>query len=165
MNLSNEDVRNHYKVGRTCGDDNDLVDGIPTGSVRVSIGYMTNMNNINALIDMIRHCYINNNNIKTLKPHIPLRQQKKSFDKTKLHNICVYPIKSCGAMKIYDKWPISSKGLLYDRQWTIVDDTGLVVTQKKETKLCLITPTIDLNNNQLTLTYPGRNIFSCTKIF
>lgn len=69
-----------------------------------------------------------------------------------LVGIHVYPIKSCGAFSP-SSWPITKAGLLYDRQWVIVNEAGVALTQKREPKLCLIKPSIDLSTNLLTLSY------------
>lgn len=68
--------------------------------------------------------------------------------------IHVFPIKSCGAFSP-SSWPLTKAGLLYDRQWVIVNEAGAAITQKRESKLCLIKPKIDLSKNLLVLTYEG----------
>jgi molybdenum cofactor sulfurtransferase len=34
LNLTSEELIKHYKAGHVCGDENDLVNGVPTGSIR-----------------------------------------------------------------------------------------------------------------------------------
>ena len=53
------------------------------------------------------------------------------------------------------RWPIGNKGLLYDREWMIIKPSGNCLTQKEETKLCLILPQLDLDKATLTLTAAG----------
>lgn len=50
---------------------------------------------------------------------------------------------------------MSSKGLLHDRDWMIVTETGIAMSQKREPKLCLLKPSIDLKSQTLTLEFPG----------
>ena len=78
--------------------------------------------------------------------------EKRNMSNAKLSGIHIYPIKSCGAFspKI---WPVSKAGLLYDRQWVIVNAVGAALTQKREPKLCLIRPDINLIKKVLTLRY------------
>ena len=52
-------------------------------------------------------------------------------------------------------WPVGEKGLLYDREWMVVGETGGVVSQKQEERLCLVQPSVDLQSNTLTLSFPG----------
>lgn len=68
--------------------------------------------------------------------------------------VCLYPVKSCGALSV-DSWPLDDRGLLYDRCWMVVTDLGVALTQKQETRLCLIKPLIDLQKGVLTLTFEG----------
>lgn len=78
--------------------------------------------------------------------------------KSKIHltEIAIYPIKSCGAFKIHSSWEITKKGLQYDREWMIIKDNGVCLTQKTNTQLCLIIPKIDTKNHLLTLYFPGK---------
>lgn len=41
-----------------CGDDRDLVNGKPTGSVRVSFGYYTTYKHLDTLIDMLTYSFV-----------------------------------------------------------------------------------------------------------
>ena len=62
----------------------------------------------------------------------------------------VYPIKSCAAMAV-ESWPIGPNGLLFDREWVIVDSTGAALSLKNEARLTLIKPSIDLSRGLLTI--------------
>ncbi|KAK9884769.1 hypothetical protein WA026_008998 [Henosepilachna vigintioctopunctata] len=66
LKLTTNDVRRHFQAGHVCGDQNDLVDGLPTGSVRVSFGYMSRRSDADALIKMIEECFIKKPIIKKL---------------------------------------------------------------------------------------------------
>lgn len=72
----------------------------------------------------------------------------------KLHEICIYPIKSCAPFRVDSTWMINRRGLKYDREWMIVRSTGVAMTQKSDTKLCLIQPTIKEVENILSLSFP-----------
>lgn len=75
----------------------------------------------------------------------------------KLSGIHVYPVKSCGPFSP-KKWQINRSGLLYDRKWVIVNAAGAVLTQKREQRLCLFRPEIDLEKKLLTLRYNETSI-------
>ena len=60
-----------------------------------------------------------------------------------LEGIWVYPIKSCGGVRV-SEWPLGPNGLLLDREWALIGDDGCVLTQKGLPKLALIQPKIDL---------------------
>lgn len=75
-------------------------------------------------------------------------------NQVKLRQICVFPIKSCGAFRVMSQWPLTRRGLKYDREWMIVQSNGVVMTQKTDTKLCLIRPVIKEAENVLELQFP-----------
>lgn len=185
-----------------CGDNNDLIDGVPTGSVRISVGYMTTIDNVEAVINLIKRCFCNkergkylltstdsnlnniklpnrsieplkyaikltnNNNVPAVeengsnKPQSILNEFPKTIERShlsnaiKLHEICVYPIKSCAPFRVDSNWIINRRGLKYDREWMIVRASGVAMTQKSDTKLCLIQPKIDEAKNILSLNFP-----------
>lgn len=70
-----------------------------------------------------------------------------------LSQLFLYPVKSCAGMKV-TKWPIVASGLLHDREWMVVTERGVAVTQKSLPKLCLIQPMVNLAEKTLTLHYP-----------
>jgi hypothetical protein len=73
----------------------------------------------------------------------------------KLKNIYVYPIKSCGAFDVQKSWPLTSNGLKYDREWMIVSEDNVVLTQKQLPRMCLIIPNIDTKRGILFLNFLG----------
>ena len=132
---------------------------------RVSFGYMSKKSDVLYLVDIIRRCFLNGINcvFKFLKygfiHYFRIQTALKGKARAKLvHNneqlklvgIHVYPIKSCGSFNP-QHWPISNAGLLYDRKWVIVNKIGAALTQKREPKLCLILPEIDLDKKVLRL--------------
>nr|XP_019559619.2 molybdenum cofactor sulfurase 3 isoform X3 [Aedes albopictus] len=158
LKLSDEDVLKQFDAGHICGDANDLIDGQPTGSVRVSFGYMTRKEDIDRLVEMIEKCYIR----KSLANGLTRSQivsKYKSHDQPRLKMICLFPIKSCGAFKVTTRWPLCRRGLKHDREFVIVDDNGVALTQKKLTEMCLIRPQINLKTNEMTLSHPNMDDF------
>lgn len=205
-----------------CGDDNDLVKGQPTGSIRVSFGYMTTKSDVDKLINMLTSYFVHGSPVRKLPAWWPAFQQayKQKFQSVlrkydgllnadiikspaildgrpdfKMHapikpqtnadsqeigsissygqkntmsqsmsdrnsialiHIFVYPVKSCGAMHM-ESWYIGSRGLMYDREWMVVTPAGVCLTQKQDTKLCLIQPSVDLSSRSLILQFPGES--------
>ena len=86
----------------------------------------------------------------SLSPNTDLGPSKGSL---LLSGIFVYPIKSCGGMRV-SAWPLSPSGLLYDRQWTIVDSSGRAITQKSHPRLSLVRASIDLRSQLLIVRAP-----------
>lgn len=77
----------------------------------------------------------------------------------RVSRIFVYPIKSCGAFET-DEWPLESYGFLYDRNWVVISESGICMTQLQEAKLCMVRPYIDVKKGTMTLVYAGKlNVF------
>uniref|UniRef100_A0A182W4P5 Molybdenum cofactor sulfurase n=1 Tax=Anopheles minimus TaxID=112268 RepID=A0A182W4P5_9DIPT len=155
LRLADKDLLRHYRAGHVCGDANDLIDGQPTGSVRVSFGYCTRPADIDRLVAMIRRCYVRRSLTGPLATGGTMSRdqilaQYKNYDRPRLVQICLYPVKSCGPHRITDgSWPLASTGLRYDRTFLIVDEHGVAMTQKKLPEMCRIRPTVE--KNRMTL--------------
>lgn len=83
------------------------------------------------------------------------RRSVNKFKEAVLTEIFVYPVKSCGAYRVTSSWPVTRTGLMYDREWMIVSTDGVVLTQKRIPRLCLIMPDINQTEDTLTLQYVG----------
>ena len=57
------------------------------------------------------------------------------------------------------KWPITEKGLAYDRQWMIVDESGASVGLKRSPQMCKIKPIVDEQQGILILNFPGEILY------
>ncbi|MFZ4710268.1 MAG: MOSC domain-containing protein [Zwartia sp.] len=64
----------------------------------------------------------------------------------------IYPIKSCGGIEITQA-ELTATGLSMDREWMIVDQGGMFLTQRQIPHMVWITPT--LTTTALTLSAPG----------
>ncbi|XP_060680813.1 molybdenum cofactor sulfurase isoform X1 [Hemiscyllium ocellatum] len=58
LGISNEDVKMNLKAGHVCGDSLDLIDGRPTGSVRISFGYMSTFDDAQKFLKFIVGCFV-----------------------------------------------------------------------------------------------------------
>jgi len=56
-------------------------------------------------------------------------------------SLSIYPVKSCREVKENATW-VEDFGLKDDRRWMVVDDHGVMLTQRKIAKMCLIQPEI-----------------------
>ncbi|XP_071489916.1 molybdenum cofactor sulfurase-like [Diadema antillarum] len=54
LNISNEKIKANLDAGHVCGDDMDLIDGLPTGSIRISFGYMSNQSDVDRFLAFIK---------------------------------------------------------------------------------------------------------------
>ncbi|NXE76255.1 MOCOS sulfurase, partial [Cochlearius cochlearius] len=222
LGISNEDIQKNLQAGHVCGDDIDLVDGRPTGSVRISFGYMSSFEDAQTFLKFIiatrlskadteipfqasvtklttesvpdDHPSFNNADKLPPIPHILDRELGNNSSATKttvnwqppepvaesiraavsetavptfrrggkpitVANIYLYPIKSCSAFEVTE-WPVGNQGLLYDRNWMVVNQNGVCITQKQEPRLCLVNPSIDLKKNVMVIQAEGMDPIS-----
>ncbi|KGL75951.1 Molybdenum cofactor sulfurase, partial [Tinamus guttatus] len=223
LGISNEDIRRNLQAGHLCGDDIDLIDGRPTGSVRISFGYMSTFEDAQTFLKFIiatrfsksdtavpfqssvtnlttesvkspvQDDYSSSNNANKLTPRMHMLDRdlwddspaavrtvkwqpqgtevesvraavsemavptcRRGGKPITVTNIYLYPIKSCSAFEVAE-WPVGNQGLLYDRNWMVVNQNGVCMTQKQEPRLCLINPSIDLEQNIMIIQAEGMN--------
>ncbi|XP_068183065.1 molybdenum cofactor sulfurase isoform X2 [Antennarius striatus] len=58
LGLSDQQMRRNLQAGHVCGDNMDLVDGRPTGSVRVSFGYMSTFEDCQKFLKFVADCFV-----------------------------------------------------------------------------------------------------------
>lgn len=69
-----------------------------------------------------------------------------------LTDMYLYPIKSCAGQRV-TRWPLGPNGLLFDREWAVVDqDSGAVLSQKACPGLVRLQARVDLAPGTLTVT-------------
>ncbi|KAG8521657.1 Molybdenum cofactor sulfurase [Galemys pyrenaicus] len=222
LGISSDKVKRNLQAGHVCGDDVDLIDGQPTGSVRISFGYMSTLEDAQAFLRFIIAtclCPSHGQSLLQATPreagvppaedevgatpaavdgsspsyqedtptdscvwnklptavgavglHPPLseadRTQETPSEKAPgvpskvlgthvVTNLYLYPIKSCAAFEVKASWPVGHQGLLYDRNWMVVNHNGICMSQKQEPRLCLIQPFIDLQQKIMVVKAPG----------
>ncbi|XP_062319922.1 molybdenum cofactor sulfurase [Osmerus eperlanus] len=58
LGTSDQEVKKNLQVGHVCGDNIDLVDGRPTGSVRISFGYMSTFQDCKTFLKFVVDCFV-----------------------------------------------------------------------------------------------------------
>jgi molybdenum cofactor sulfurtransferase len=90
--LSDDEVKDNFlRGGHVCGDEIDIVDGIPTGAVRTSFGRDSIWEDLDSLVSFLKRTFISHKDSKSEKITKILLQEEAT-----LSEIYVYPIKSCG---------------------------------------------------------------------
>ncbi|EEP77662.1 hypothetical protein UREG_02511 [Uncinocarpus reesii 1704] len=151
LHLTSDDMKRNYAAGVRCGDENDIMDGKPSGVLRVSVGAMTNIRDIDNFVNFISDFYVEKVNPGPELP-APVPPPKSRFY---VERLCVYPIKSCGAFVVpkREQWEIRPEGLAWDREWCLVHlGTNIALSQKKYPRMALINPVIDLEAGLLRIT-------------
>lgn len=73
---------------------------------------------------------------------------KRKITRFVVKSIKIFPIKSCGEV-IVQSAKMNSTGFLYDREWMIIDSSQKMVTQRDDSRLLRLQPTLNLNGDQL----------------
>nr|XP_012223051.1 PREDICTED: molybdenum cofactor sulfurase 1 [Linepithema humile]XP_012223052.1 PREDICTED: molybdenum cofactor sulfurase 1 [Linepithema humile] len=94
LSLSSEEILQNYEAGYTCGGAADLINGRPTGAVRISFGYMSTIKDVQTVLLMIAKCFIDEPCIRKLpqwwEDHkVKVRKKYKHFYNS---NILEYPV-------------------------------------------------------------------------
>uniref|UniRef100_A0A3P9K1V6 Molybdenum cofactor sulfurase n=1 Tax=Oryzias latipes TaxID=8090 RepID=A0A3P9K1V6_ORYLA len=188
IGITNQQMKRNLQAGHVCGDSIDLVDGQPTGSVRVSFGYMSTFEDCQKFLSFVAECFVEkpvtvdpdrlqgllpvsapserSNGVSPIqafqKESCEVVQREEPVERRDVYtltNIYIYPVKSCGAYEVHN-WPVGPLGLLYDRAWMVVNRNGVCLNQKREPRLCLISPRIHLPSNKLMLQASGMETIS-----
>ncbi|KAF4790092.1 hypothetical protein TURU_144028 [Turdus rufiventris] len=221
LGISNKDIQKNLQAGHVCGDNIDLIDGRPTGSVRISFGYMSSFEDAQTFLNFIiatrlskldagtpfqsvtkpttesvpddNVSFNNADNVSQIlqisdgelrnipsEPETTGRWQplepeaesiraavsetavptcRKGGKPITVAKIYLYPIKSCSAFEVAE-WPVGNQGLLYDRNWMVVNQNGICMTQKQEPRLCLVNPSIDLMKKIMVIQAEGMDPIS-----
>ncbi|CAH2037341.1 unnamed protein product [Thlaspi arvense] len=159
LDLSHSDLLSNVEAGHVCWDDNDVINGKPTGAVRVSFGYMSSFEDAKKFIDFIISSFVSptkniGNGIAvsgrfTQLPSEEL-ESRESSPSYFLKSVTIYPIKSCAGFSV-NRWPLCKTGLLHDREWMIQGLTGETLTQKKVPEMSLISTFLDLEEGLLSV--------------
>jgi uncharacterized protein len=71
-----------------------------------------------------------------------------------VRGLFIYPVKSCRGIALV-RAEVEPRGLLHDRRWMIVDEEGIMVTQRTEPRLAQVEVTVDPEREALFLSAPG----------
>ena len=158
LGIGEERVAAHARAGHKCWDDNDLVDGRPTGCCRASLGLYSNLDDVERLVSSLRRAFA-----RTGAP--PQRTMVKPLEEPRtcaedggrdrvavVKHIAVYPIKGCAGFFPLE-WPVVPSGLYADRTWMIIDAFSMKpIIPKVNKKLSLIRVLMDVRENVMIVT-------------
>ena len=146
-----EESAAYFAVGRSCDSaDHDVIDGKPTGAVRVSFGPSNTLAHCAAFLSFLSSFLVQQRSSVPAPP-----QEGKATDRSgavvRIEQLLLYPIKSCGGMSV-GRWPLAESGLRFDRAFAVVDNYSMaVLSQKRHAEMATIRPTIDADGETMTL--------------
>jgi molybdenum cofactor sulfurtransferase len=147
LGMSGETVIDNFDKGHTCWDGNDIINGNPTGSIRISFGWMSTESDIDHFIDFMNTYFVETKECSVTA----MNTDRKRNINSNLTHVIVYPVKSCQGYSISSDWELSDSGLRYDREWTIVNHAGVALQQKLYPQMASIETSIDLKKRLLIL--------------
>ena len=153
LGLSSWEMKRNFSAGQRCGNERDVVNGKPTGVIRVSLGAMSTMQDVTAFLDFLREFFVD----KATSGHEAVP------DVLPLPGLCieslmVFPIKSCAGWSVpHDMvWDIKPEGLAWDREWCLVHQgSRAALSQKRYPKMALLKPSLDFDKGVLRVRYHG----------
>jgi len=160
LGLEPWEMKDNFSAGHRCGSENDVLNGKPTGMVRVSLGAMSTLKDVRSFLSFIDEFFVDH-------VVVPLRVDSPMFDleqtdisHLRVESLTVYPIKSCAGWRIPHgtPWEIRQEGLAWDREWCIVHQgTGAALSQKRYPRMALIRPELDFKTGTLVIRQAGNS--------
>ena len=153
LDLQPWEMRRNFSSGHRCGNENDVLGGKPTGVLRISLGAMSNMQDIICFINFLEEFFVEREVVQQ-EPEEAALNCSDLFIET----LTVYPIKSCGGWPVPPDtmWEIREEGLIWDREWCLVHQgTRTALSQKKYPRMALLRPSLELERGTLRVRYHG----------
>lgn len=156
-------IDNYEKTGHVCGDHIDLANGMPTGAIRVSFGKDSIWEDMDAFVRFIEGTFKDIDESATSASSHRIdsigdakKDESNSMTEVSVSELYLFPIKSCAALRV-SKWPLClpSGKLKYDREFALVDTSGVALRMQTCSKLGLISPVIDLETQLMKVSAPG----------
>ena len=156
LKLQPWEIKRNFSAGYRCGNENDIIESKPTGVIRVSLGAMSNMQDVETFIAFLEEFFVDGftsgDNPQQLVGANP------STRDLYIEALTVYPIKSCGGWPIPSNlpWEVREEGLAWDREWCLVHQgTQEALSQKKYPKMALLRPSLEFTKGVLRVRYQG----------
>ncbi|KAI0842812.1 PLP-dependent transferase [Hypoxylon sp. FL0890] len=156
LSLEPWEMKRNFSAGFRCGTENDIIGGRPTGVIRISLGAMSTISDVDKFIAFIIEFYQTESVPKCTPPTFTPTHQ--DLPEICVKSITVFPIKSCGGYRIPTgtMWEVKAEGLAWDREWCLVHrGTGQALSQKRHPRMALIRPVIDFSRGQMRVSYQG----------
>lgn len=154
LDLAPWEMRENFSAGFRCGAENDILNGKPTGVIRVSLGAMNTRNDVDRFVAFIEEFFVE----KSL-PSINFGSPSSTMTShLYIESLTVYPIKSCAGWQIPygTPWDVHGEGLAWDREWCLVKQAdGKVLSQKNYPRMALVRPQLDFDAGVLRVTLAG----------
>lgn len=158
LGLEPWEMKINFSAGFRCGSEDDIINGKPTGVIRVSLGAMSTMRDVKLFLLFVEEFFVDTTCLPP-RADSPLDHAcSNRLRQLRIESLTVYPIKSCAGWQIpYNtSWEIRREGLAWDREWCIVHQgTGAALSQKRHPRMALIKPHLDFAAGVLRIRQSG----------
>ena len=154
LELKDHQIINNYRsTGHVCGDHIDLVQGQPTGAIRVSFGKDSIWEDLDAVCTFLETTFVNQD---ACNEKIKSAEELNGPTSVVVSELYIFPIKSCAAQQV-ERWKVEfpSGRLAFDREFALVDTRGAAMRLQACPKMGLLRPTIDVQKRTLIVSAPG----------
>ena len=152
LNLSDRQaLQNFETMGHVCGDHIDLVNGRPTGAIRISFGKDSLWEDMDVFVQFLEKTFLGDDEGIRID-----HSQSVGPSLVRISELYLFPIKSCSGQRVY-RWPVElpSGKLRHDREFALVDSSGTAIRLQSFPKMTTIEPRIDLVSGTMTVSAPG----------
>lgn len=158
LSLSPWQMKENFSSGQRCGSENDdVINGQPTGMIRASLGAMSTTKDVDLFVSFISEFFLDRTpapDPDALSSPVILAEPPAS-SQLYIESLTVYPIKSCAGWQVPHgtPWEVRPQGLVWDREWCIVHSgTSAALSQKKHPRMAILRPSLDFTAGLLRIT-------------
>lgn len=158
LNLAPWELRQNYCEGLRCGNDFDLLGGKPTGIVRVSLGAMSSIRDIQKFLKFVDEIFVEKADT-IAATQVPLMDLSPSVSQLRIDNLRIFPIEGCLGWEIPPRtaWEIKEGGLALDREWCLVHwKTEKALNLAEYPNMALLQPSLHHEEGILRIQVRGR---------
>lgn len=158
LELQPWEMKHNFSAGFRCGNENDIMGGKPVGVIRVSLGAMSIISDVDKFLSFVDEFFRDQQVSQEMPPSLGCETTTDSPAGLHVHSVIVYPIKSCGGYVVPNtvRWDIRPEGLAWDREWCLVHrGSGRALNQKQYPRMALFRPSIDFEEGLLRVAYTG----------
>ncbi|KAM0721956.1 hypothetical protein Q7P37_002882 [Cladosporium fusiforme] len=158
LGLQPWEMKDNFSAGFRCGSENDVINGKPTGMIRVSLGAMSTLSDVGSFLSFVKEFFVDTA-CSPPRTDSPMAEAYPNEPRQmRVESLTVYPIKSCAGWQVpYNaQWEIRREGLAWDREWCVVHQgTGTALSQKRFPRMALIKPQLDFVAGMLHIRQTG----------
>uniref|UniRef100_A0A1D1Z618 Molybdenum cofactor sulfurase n=1 Tax=Anthurium amnicola TaxID=1678845 RepID=A0A1D1Z618_9ARAE len=126
FNITQDEMMMAFESGKVCGDDRDIINKKPTGSIRVSLGAMTTIDDVLAFINFAREHFI-----EVTPPPVEKRKSARasgSFVRQSWKGFAANP-----------QFQVVQQMSMYGQDWVLIDaSSGTTLNQRRKSAFLLI---------------------------